>query len=69
MEVYVYAYDLMVKSRTSDTHLVDLTETFQILKMFKMHLNPSKYTFRINSKKFLGFIIDQRRIYTELEKV
>ncbi|XP_065023243.1 uncharacterized protein LOC135649070 [Musa acuminata AAA Group] len=59
MEVYV---DMIVKSKVSNTHLGDLTETFRKPKRFSMRLNPIKCTFGVSSGKFLGFIIHQRGI-------
>lgn len=55
--IEVYMDDMMVKSRTFDTHLTNLTETFDTLKRFNMCINPSKCTFGVSSSKFLGFII------------
>lgn len=54
--VEVYIYDMIVKSKTTDLHLVDLTEMFQVLKKFNMRLNISKYALEVGSRKFLEFI-------------
>lgn len=61
--------DMIVKSKLTDAHLVDLAETFQTLKKFDMWLNPTKCAFRVNFGKFLGFIIHQRGIDANPEKV
>ena len=55
MEVYVD--DMLVKSKKVESHLDDLKETFEMLKKFKMKLNPTKCAFRVSSGKFLGFMI------------
>lgn len=34
-----------------------------------MKLNPSKCAFEVSSRKFLGFMVSQRRIKANLEKV
>lgn len=47
MEVYVD--NMIVKSKRSNTHLVDLVETFRTLKRFHMHLDPSKCGFGVVS--------------------
>ena len=67
MEVYVD--DMIVKSKAASAHLTDLAETFQTLQRFNMHLNLAKCIFRVNSGRFLGFIIHQRGIDANLEKV
>ncbi|KAI5323426.1 hypothetical protein L3X38_032498 [Prunus dulcis] len=64
MEVYVD--DMLVKSRTADQHIPNLSATFTILKQYKMRLNPTKCAFR---GKFLGFMISQRGIEANPEKI
>ena len=66
MEVYVD--DMLVKSKEELTHLDDLRETFATLKQYQMKLNPSKCVFGVASGKFLGFMVSQRGIETNLEK-
>ena len=67
MEVYVD--DMLVKSKKELTHLDDLKETFATLKKYQMRLNPSKCVFGVVSGKFLRFMVSQRRIKANLEKV
>ena len=67
MEVYVD--DMLVKSKEELTHLDDLKETFATLKKHQMRLNPSKCIFEIASGKFLGFMVSQRGIEANPEKV
>ena len=67
MEVYVD--DLLVKSKEKLAHLDDLRETFATLKQYQMKLNPSKCVFRVASSKLLGFIVSQRGIEANPEKV
>ena len=55
MEVYVD--DMFVKSKEESAHLDDLQETFTTLKRYQMKLNPSKCTFGVASRKFLGFMV------------
>ena len=55
MEVYVD--DMLVKSREGKTHLADLQKAFDILKRYKMKLNPAKCLFGVSSRKFLGFMV------------
>ena len=67
MEVYVD--DMLVKSKEELAHLDDLRETFTTLKQYQMKLNPSKCAFRVASGKFLGFMVSQRGIEANPEKV
>ena len=67
MEVYVD--DMLVKSKEEFAHLDDLKETFATLKTHQMRLNPSKCVFGVASGKFLGFMVSQRGIEANPEKV
>ncbi|CAL9005246.1 unnamed protein product [Prunus brigantina] len=67
MEVYVD--DMLVKSRTANDHLRNLSLMFGKLKQYNMRLNPSKCAFGVASGKFLGFMISQRGIEANLEKI
>ena len=67
MEVYVD--DMLVKSKEELAHLDDLKETFTSLKKYQMKLNPSKCVFGVASSKFLGFMVSQRGIEANPEKV
>ena len=67
MEVYVD--DMLVKSKEEFAHLDDLKETFATLKQYQMKLNPSKCVFDVASGKFLGFMVSQRGIKANSEKV
>ena len=67
MEVYVD--DMLVKSKEELAHLDDLKETFATFKQYQMKLNPSKCVFSVASGKFLGFMVSQRGIEANPEKV
>ena len=67
MEVYVD--DMLVKSKEELAHLDDLRETFATLKQYQMKLNPGKCVFGVASGKFLGFMVSQRGIEANPEKV
>ena len=67
MEVYVD--DMLVKSKEELAHLDDFRETFATLKQYQMKLNPSKCVFSVASGKFLGFMVSQRGIEANQEKV
>ena len=67
MEVYVD--DMLIKSREELAHLDDLKETFTTLKQYQMKLNPAKCVFGVVSGKFLSFMVSQKGIEANLEKV
>ena len=58
----MYVDDMLVKSREEEDHLDNL-------RQYNMKLNPSKCTFGVSLGKFLGFIVSQRGIEANPEKV
>ena len=67
--VQIYVDDILVKSRREDDHLKDLKETFNTLRSYNMKLNPGKCTFEVTTRKFLGFMVSQRGIKANLDKI
>ena len=67
--VQVYVDDMLVKSRWEDHHLKDLKETFNTLRSYNMKFNPSKCSFRVTARKFLRFMVSQRGIEVNLDKI
>ena len=67
MEVYVD--DMLVKTPEEADHLEDLEEAFNNLRIHQMKLNPSKCAFRVTSGKFLGFLVSERGIEANPEKI
>ena len=67
MEMYVD--DMLVKSKEELAYLDNLKETFTTLKQYQMKLNPSKCAFGVASGKFLGFMVFQKGIEVNPEKV
>ena len=65
----VYMNDMLVKSKEKLAHLDDLKETFATLRQYQMKLNPTKCAFGVASGKFLGFMVSQRGIEANPEKV
>ena len=63
MEVYID--DMLVKSVKAKLHVDHLVESFQVLKDYKMKLNPTKCL----AWKFLGFIINSRGIEANPDKI
>ena len=67
--VEVYVDDMLVKSKEEEDHLDDLKETFNTLRQYNMKLNPSKYAFGVSFGKFLSFMVSQRGIEANPERV
>ena len=67
--VQVYVDNMLVKSRREDDHLENLKETFDTLRSYNMKLNPSKCAFGVTARKFLGFMVSQRGIDVNLDKI
>ena len=67
MEVYID--DMLVKSTTAELHIAHLSEVFQILREYNMKLNPAKCAFGVSARKFLGFIVNNRGIEANPDKI
>ncbi|CAA0832558.1 Unknown protein, partial [Striga hermonthica] len=67
MEVYVD--DILVKSKSSASHPKDLRETFETLRTFGMKLNPNKCAFGVKAGRFLGYVVTERGIEVNKDKV
>ena len=67
--VQVYVDDMLVKSRREEDHLKDFKETFDTLHSYNMKLNPGKCAFRVMAGKFLGFMVSQRGIEANSDKI
>ena len=61
--------DMLIKSKNEETHLDNLRETFDTLRKYQMRLNSAKCVFGVSSSKFLGFMVSQRGIENNPEKV
>ena len=60
---------MLVKSRREEDHLEDLRETFDTLRSYNMKLNPGKCTFGVTAEKFIGFMVSQRGIEANPNKI
>ena len=67
--VQVYIDDILVKSIWEDDHLDDLKETFNTLHSYNMKLNSKKCAFGVMAGKFLGFMVSQKGIEVNLDKI
>ena len=60
---------MLVKSKEKEDHLNDLKEAFNTLRQYSKKLNSSKCAFEVSSGKFLDFMVSQKGIKANLEKV
>ena len=67
--IEVYIDDMLVKSPTAKLHIANLSEAFQILREYNMKLNPAKCAFGVSAGKFLGFIVNNRGIEANPDKI
>ena len=67
MEVYID--DIIVKNGTRDEHVQHLEETFCLMRAYNMKLNLAKCTFGVCVGKFLGFMVTQRGIEVNPNKI
>ena len=67
--VHAYVDDIVVKSREKETLIDDLKETFDNLRVYKMMLNPEKCVFGVPAGKLLGFLVSNRGIEANPEKL
>ena len=67
--VQVSVDDILVKSLHKNDHLDDLMETFNTFHSYNIKLNPNKCAFGVTAKKFLGFLVSQRGIEVNPEKI
>ena len=67
--VQVYLDNMPVKSRREEDHLEDLRKTFDTLRSYNMKLNPGKCSFGVTAGKFLGFMVSQRGIEANSDKI
>ena len=67
--VEVYINDMVVKSKLVSEHIMDLTSIFKILREHKLRLNASKCSFRLDSGKFLGYMVTHRGIEVNPDQI
>ncbi|XP_012442061.1 uncharacterized protein LOC105767082 [Gossypium raimondii] len=68
-EIEVYVDDMIAKSRTEEEHVQVLRKLFLRLRKFQLKLNPAKCTFGARSGKLLGFVVSEKGIEIDLDKV
>lgn len=64
-----YVDDMISKSINILDHIKDLKECFENLRKHNMKLNLEKCTFRVGAGKFIEFMISERGIEANSEKI
>ena len=64
-----YVDDIVVKSKRADQVVTNLKQTFTKLRANDIKLNPEKCVFRVPRGMLLGFIISERGIEANPEKI
>jgi hypothetical protein len=67
--VKVYVDDIVIKSTKADSLLDDLQETFANLDRYSIKLNPKKCSFGVPTGQLLGYLISERGIEGNPEKI
>ena len=60
---------MLVKSIKAGLHVNHLAKAFQVVKDYNMKLNPTKCAFGVSAGKFLGFIVNNRGIEPNSDKI
>ncbi|XP_077221648.1 uncharacterized protein LOC143855417 [Tasmannia lanceolata] len=68
-EVEVYVDDMIVKAKTREEHVVLLRKFFQRIQKYQLRLNANKCVFGVTSGKLLGFLVSQRGIEVDPQKM
>ena len=64
-----YVDDMIVKILEQESHIKKLSQVFEVLRQHNMQSNTSKCAFGVQSEKFLGYMIVQKGIEENLEKI
>ena len=61
--------DLIAKSWGKENHVENLQKIFGRLRKFQLKLNPAKCTFGATFGKLLGFVVSERGIEVDPDKI
>jgi hypothetical protein len=68
-EIGVYVDDMIVKSKKREDHGKVLRKLFKRLRKYELRLNPAKCSFGVKSGKLLGFVVSDRGIEVDPDKM
>ena len=58
-----------MKSKDREGHILALRKFFERIQLYKLQLSPKKCTFEVTYGKLLGFMVSQRGIEVDPEKI
>ena len=58
-EIEDYVDDIVVKSKTRESHFGILKKVFERCRLYKLKMNLLKCAFGVSAGKFLGFLVHQ----------
>ena len=64
----IYINDIVVKSKKVTEHVNHLIKSFEMMRLHQLKLNPLKYDFGVQAKKFIGFLVHQRGVEVNQNK-
>ena len=67
--IEVYVDDMLVKRKEENQHVSHISKCFSILRKYGMKLNPEKCTFGVKGGKFLGYMVTERGIEANPDKI
>ena len=65
----VYVDDILVTGKNFEEHLPNLEEVLEVMQEARLKLKPSKCVFAQTSLKYLGFIVSNKNLAPDSEKV
>ena len=68
-EIEVYVDDMIAKSKKGEDHVKVLRKLFERLRKYELKLNPAKCSFGVKFEKLLGFMVSNRGIEVDHDKV
>ncbi|OMO65001.1 reverse transcriptase [Corchorus capsularis] len=68
-EIEVYVDDMIAKARMPKEHNENLRKLFERLRKVQLKLNPNKCTFGATSGKLLGFVVSEKGIEVDPDKI
>jgi len=60
---------MIAKSKKGEDHVEVLRKLFEMLRKYELNLNPAKCSFRVKSGKLLGFVVSDRGIKVDPDKI
>jgi hypothetical protein len=60
---------MIAKSKEVEDHYYNLRKLFERLRSYQLKLNPIKYSFKVKSRKLLGFVVSSQGIEIDLDKI